>query len=221
MELPERPSSALTGGEHAPSVGTSTEPCPPPQRRDDAHWYAAENGFASVSAMERCHRPIVALASAALAGRTGNVLDLGCGNGALLRKILEANAGVKGYGIERDPSRLRRAPRLDPSFATNLVEGDMFESEEVFPSGRRYCLALLMPGRFLEAPSQLACRLRRLVAERCDQILLYAYGEWLQRHGNLGSLAARAGFRLLSPVDSVRASLAVVTREEGGSNRAR
>ena len=50
-------------------------------------WYATDNGFDSIAAMEDAHRPIVTAAVAALAGRRGDVVDLGCGNGALLDKI--------------------------------------------------------------------------------------------------------------------------------------
>ena len=50
-------------------------------------WYATDNGFDSIAAMEDAHRPIVTAAVAALAGRGGDVVDLGCGNGALLDKI--------------------------------------------------------------------------------------------------------------------------------------
>src|SRR5262249_60998040 len=57
---------------------------PPPD------WYATDNGFGSVAAMDAAHEPIVAAAARVLGGAGGDVLDLGCGNGALLKKILAA-----------------------------------------------------------------------------------------------------------------------------------
>ena len=47
-------------------------------------WYASDNGFSSEDAMDAAHAPVVGAAVTALAGTGGDVLDLGCGNGALL-----------------------------------------------------------------------------------------------------------------------------------------
>lgn len=173
-------------------------------------WYASDNGFPSLAAMENAHRPVVEVARAALAGKGGNVLDLGCGNGALLHQIRKASLGAVPCGVELEPSRLEHARLLLPEFATNFVLGDGFESDAIWADGRRYPLVLLMPGRLLEAGPERAARLRQRLRERCDALLVYAYGDWLRRYRNLEGLARRAGLVLLSAGPDVTASLATL-----------
>src|SRR5262245_31352270 len=160
-------------------------------------WYATDNGFSSNIAMANHHEPIVKLATSALLKKAGNVLDLGCGNGALLRKIHQANPEIVPFGIDMDPSRVEHAYLVNPDFAHNFTAGDIFESDQVWPQGRRYALAIVMPGRFLEAGVEQAAKLHERLMEHCDQILVYAYGDWLTRYQNLEGLARRTGFSLL------------------------
>src|SRR5437867_2880150 len=101
--------------------------------------------------MDTAHRPIVALATAALAGTGGNVLDLGCGNGALLKKMHEAIPDSVPFGIDIVRTHIEHAAELNPQFATNFISGDLFESDLIWPGGRTYALVILMPGRLLEA----------------------------------------------------------------------
>jgi SAM-dependent methyltransferase len=162
-------------------------------------WYATDNGFSSRTGMDRAHEPVVDLARATVRGRGGNVLDLGCGNGALLRKILQANPRIVPFGIDVERSRVAHAQELLPDFRANFVVGDLFESEELWADGRRYALALLMPGRFLEADAERAKWLREKLEAQCDQLLIYAYGDWLTRFGDLRGLAREAGLKLVSP----------------------
>jgi len=170
--------------------------------------YQAENEFSSNIAMAIDHEPIVKLAVSAFLEKGGNVLDLGCGNGILLREIHQANSGIVPFGIDMDPSRVEHAQLANPDFARNFTVGDMFESDQVWPKGRRYGLAVVMPGRFLEAGAEQAARLRGRLMEHCDQILVYASGEWLTRYQNLEGLASRAGFSLLGSSLEATASLA-------------
>ena len=159
-------------------------------------WYASDNGFTSIAAMSEAHRPVVEAAAAALKRRGGAVLDLGCGNGALLEKLMAAAPGVVPYGIESDPSRVAHARELHPSHPDHFAVGDLFEHSEVWDEPGRFALAILMPGRLLEAGPARAAPLIERLRERCDQILVYAYGDWLDRHGNLDGLATAAGFSL-------------------------
>src|SRR5262249_4817130 len=173
-------------------------------------WYASDNGFQSRLAMDRAHKPIVELATATLDGKGGNILDLGCGNGALLRKIHEANPEIVPIGIELDPTRLEHARALHPQFADHFTLGDMFESDALWPSSRRYALAILMPGRLLEAGPERAARLKSRLREHCDHLLVYAYGDWRTRYRDLQGLASEAGGSLLCPDTDPSASLAHV-----------
>jgi SAM-dependent methyltransferase len=171
-------------------------------------WYASDNGFPSRAEMDTAHQPIVALATAALSGTGGNVLDLGCGNGALLKKIHEANPGSVPFGIDIAPTRIEDAAALNPPFAAHFVSGDLFESDLPWPGGRRYALVILMPGRLLEAGPHRAVKLRKRLHEACAQLLVYAYDDWLAQHGTLANLAAKAGISLRCRDADAVASLA-------------
>ncbi|MBN1993733.1 MAG: methyltransferase domain-containing protein [Anaerolineae bacterium] len=179
-------------------------------RPPEPAWYAADNGFNSRLAMEQAHRPVIELATATLAGQSGNILDLGCGNGALLRQICQVNPGLAPFGLEFDPGRVEHARELQPDYAENFSQGDIFASEWPWPDGRRYALAILMPGRLLETGSGRAARLKARLAQHCDHLLVYAYGDWLTRYGDLPGLAGQAGLKLLKTNAPATAGLAMV-----------
>jgi SAM-dependent methyltransferase len=170
-----------------PSVASSR---PPPD------WHFTDNGFSSAATMEACHVPIVDVVATTLAGRGGAVLDLGCGNGALLERIQAACPNSVPVGIDADPERIAHARTRLPGYADRFVVGDLFDSEAIWPPDRRYALALVMPGRLLEAGLEQASRLRARLRAHCDQVVAYAYGDWLIRYGGLRGLAEAAGLRL-------------------------
>jgi SAM-dependent methyltransferase len=173
-------------------------------------WYAADNGFASVAALKRAAQPIVEVATAALGTAASTVLDVGCGNGARLKEIREANPQCVPFGIDVDPRRVEHARVLFPEFADNFVAGDPLEDDELWAGGRRYTLVLLMPGMLLEAGPRRAAKLKWRLAECCDQLLVYAYGDWLTKYHDLQGLARRAGLALLSAGSAVTACLATL-----------
>ena len=77
----------------------------------------------------------------------------------------------------------------------------MFTDERVWAAREEYSLALLMPGRLIEAgPARSRVLLQRL-RERCRRVLVYAYGDWLTRYGGLGELCGRVGLALGSTPD--------------------
>jgi hypothetical protein len=163
-------------------------------------WYAADNGFTTIAAMDAAQTPILKIANAFLAATPGSVLDLGCGNGALLKKLHDANPAIIPFGVESEPDRIAHARELLPAFAQNFVRGDMYNTDDWGASGRRYTLALFMPGRLLEAGPAKAARLRAWLKQNCDHLLVYAYGDWLTRQGpsgNLKTLVGEAGLELL------------------------
>jgi hypothetical protein len=133
----------------------------------------------------------------------GAVLDLGCGNGALLGKVRAAAPGVVPFGIDRDAQRLAHAGALFPAFPAHFWCGDLGESEAPWSDVRRYTLALLMPGRLLEVPPDRAAWLRARLRAACDRLLVYAYDDWRARYGSLRGLVDRAGLRLLRDEESV------------------
>ena len=173
-------------------------------------WYATDNGFPTVAAMDSAHEPILMTTNPVLAESCGMVLDLGCGNGALLKKLLDASPSIVPFGIDVEAGRIAHARELLPRFADNFVAGNLFDLELVWPEGRRYALALLMPGRLIEVDPAQAAALRARLRNQCDRILIYAYGDWITRHGNLKGLAAAAGLKLIDGVDGLTAGFAEV-----------
>jgi hypothetical protein len=89
------------------------------------------------------------------------------------------------------------------------VDGDMFDSDQPWVEGRRYALALLMPGRLLETDELRATALRERIRRRCDRVLVYAYGDWLTLAGDLTNLAREAGLTVAGP-DGQQAALIVM-----------
>lgn len=174
-------------------------------------WYASDNGFNTRAAMDEAHRPIVELAVEAL-GDIGTVLDLGCGNGALLKKIHTQRPGVIPFGMDFEPHKLAHACELQPDFQENFLAGSMFESVPL-DADTIYSLIILMPGRLLEVDADRAGRLRGWLRGHFEHLLVYAYGEWLTDHGSLSGLTGKAGFKLVKQHPSGAAGLARIIRD--------
>jgi SAM-dependent methyltransferase len=140
-------------------------------------WYATDNVFESRLHMEWCHSPIVDLAVRTLAGHRGNIVDLGCGNGALLRTVCRANPLIDPFGVDREATAIAHARLLLPRHADHFVQGDLFEDARPWSSGRRYLLALLSVSRLREAGRERAAVLLGRIAACCDDLLLYTYSD--------------------------------------------
>lgn len=171
-------------------------------------WYASDNGFRGSFAMHNAHKPIIELATAILSGKGGNVLDLGCGNGVLLKKIFMANPEIVPFGIELEVSKIEHARVLNSQFADNFTTDDMFECDLIWPKGRHYTLAILMPGRLLETEPERAAKLKNRLKEYCDHVLVYVYEDSLTRYRNMQNLAHKVGIMLMSADPATTASLA-------------
>jgi SAM-dependent methyltransferase len=149
--------------------------------------------------MDNAHNPILALVLATLSNREGNILDIGCGNGALLKKLYEANPQTIPFGIEIEPSKIQHGQELLPQFVSNLVCGDVFEEDSIWADDRHYALAILMPGRIIEAEdAEKVAKLKERIEKQCENLLIYAYGDWLTRYENLAGLAQQAGIKFLA-----------------------
>ena len=157
------------------------------------HWRYQENGFTSLQAMHSLHAPIVAFVHEVLGESGGSVLDLGCGNGALLGKISERCSNIEPFGVESNSLAVQHARQTLAAFYSNVTVGDIFD-ESVWTSGRRYALTLLMPGRLLEVDTAKAARLVERIEANSDAVVLYAYPD--RARGVLAALAAKAGLHL-------------------------
>lgn len=158
---------------------------PPPARRPDPNFWL-DNGFGSLKPMQRAHRAIIAVRPPE---SSRIVLDLGCGNGHLAQQL--AGAGGKAIGVEADPVRAQRAENL----LDEVLNADIFD---VDLSAWSPDLTLLMPGRLVELiRAELPARLEPDFATRLramgGELLVYAYGDWLEKHGSLEDLCKAAG----------------------------
>jgi hypothetical protein len=165
-------------------------------------WFAADNGFASVADMIVAHQPIVdAVVGHVPPGGIISVVDLGCGNGALLAALCDRSPVLRPVGVERTADRLAHAPVVLPRPDAQWHLGDMFASSHLWSSQRRAGIVLLMLGRLLEAPPRRVSALRRSLRDNADIVLGYAYSDWLARHGDLAALCAAADVTPLRQLD--------------------
>lgn len=152
-------------------------------------WYWVENGFTSADAMDKAHRPVVEAVLAAIGtAPEAKVLDLGAGNGALLKRIIEHRRGVVGYLVEINRQAVDHARKLG---FLNTWQGDLFDFP--FPDAP-YDVALFMPGRLIERSERAREFVEKLRAAS-RRVVLYAYGDWLKRHGHLQGLMQAAGLQ--------------------------
>lgn len=159
--------------------------------------------------MEQCHQPILELVKSTFDGKPATVFDLGCGNGALLKKICNDNTNVVPFGIDINETRIAHAHELHPSFVENFVAGNIFEQNPLW-NNSRYSLIILMPGRFLEVQSAQREFMLRQLQNFSDKLIVYAYDDWLIKYGGLVSLAEQAGLKLMSNSPDLKAGLAVI-----------
>jgi hypothetical protein len=79
------------------------------------------NGFRSREIKDSAHLPLLEAISRSLAGLEGAVLDLGCGDGTLLKKITELVPNTVPYGIDIRDSAVATARKSMPQFAKKLL----------------------------------------------------------------------------------------------------
>lgn len=137
-----------------------------------------DNGFSSRKAMDEAHEVIARVAPPS----PQSVLDLGCGNGVLARRL--AGTG-KAVGVELDPARANRAKkRLD-----EVVTGDLFDAQ----TAKSGDLVVFMPGRLFEADGNRDGFIQALSMQR--DVLIYMYGDWVDKYGSLQNLCNKSGLK--------------------------
>lgn len=173
-------------------------------------WYHTDNGFSSTFTMDKAHKPVVDLVSSMCRrDQIINILDLGCGNGALLKKINETCPNTRPFGIDYDPLKIEHAQILIPKWKDNFIVSDIFDNQ-IWYHESRFKVVILMPGRLIETANlEQIRRLKRQIENHCDNLVIYAYGNWLIQYENLNGLAKRAGIRLISPCIENRASAGI------------
>lgn len=164
------------------------------QEDSSATWQYTDNGFSSAAVMQELHRPIVSLARNAMAKESGNILDLGCGNGTLLGKLCDGRPDLIPYGIDSNEVAVAHARQLWPQFAHNFAEGDFFDVDLWSNETRNYRLVLLMLGRLLEVPREKATRLLHSLRLSSSKVLAYTYPDWGEQ--SLEAIAQQFGLEL-------------------------
>jgi len=152
-------------------------------------WYFRDNGFFSKHSMDAAHTPILALTNQCLDGVTGRVIDLGCGNGALMRKLWQTHPLIVPGGVEIDLAKVEHAHVLLSEFANQFVVADMFASDAVWDTKSPYGLVILMLGRLTEVPTEKAVWLMERLQACASQLLVYAYDDYLRSYGSLQQMA--------------------------------
>lgn len=141
------------------------------------------NGFGSAHAMETAHSTLLATLAET---KPGSLLDLGCGTGKFLERAKALGWTVAG--LENDSVRAGAAQV--PVRRGNLFDLTVWDGE--------WDVVLVMPGRLLEGipdtmTRAVADQFRAALMKRARTVLLYAYGDWLEKFGGLGPLAAEVG----------------------------
>jgi hypothetical protein len=125
------------------------------------------NGFKSKSTMSAAHSFIVSvLADSKIHGK---VLDLGCGDGTLLKRIQAAHPDTKLLGVDYSESVIEDiAPGVIPYHA-NIFDFNYWEEVD---------LVLLSSQRLFEAEPYRGSALMEVISNFTKRLLLYNYGEW-------------------------------------------
>ncbi|AMV25189.1 trans-aconitate 2-methyltransferase [Gemmata sp. SH-PL17] len=166
---------------------------------EQSEWYHRDNGFSTHYAMSKSHAALVRSAVEYLAANDGNrvshVLDLGCGNGALLRTLLRAYPSLAPAGIDISEQKIDHARSLHPAHVSNFMTGNLFDITlltRLPPSP----LVLLMIGRLTEAAPEQAKTLLAAMQQQHAHVLLYAYDDYIRGKEPFAALAAKIGVSL-------------------------
>ncbi len=175
-------------------------------------WYYLDNGFSSMQAMYNAHKPVVNLASNVLQEIKGEVkiLDLGCGNAALLKNISNIVNHCTPFGVDIEAKKINNAKQLLPAYKENFYCGNIFDTEMQWFNGTTYDLVILMPGRLLECSPEQAKQLRHYIATHASKLLIYTYSDVQENYGNLGALAKKTGLNVLNEQKNSLACLAEI-----------
>lgn len=123
-----------------------------------------DNGFSSREAMEAGHEMIISVIRKHMesGGHTGSLIDLGAGNGELLRKL------GRGIGLESDTGRVDRRVWNGVRF------GRIQDAAEIF-CAQRFAVAIISARRFEELNDQEIRNLGVWLEHSVDSVIVYQY----------------------------------------------
>ena len=153
---------------------------------DTSMW--EENGFSNKEAMDHFHQVIIDAIGNPSFIPAGNVLDLGCGNGVLLERVVGLRSDLVPHGVEVDNQRYISAK--DNLYYGVVNNGNMFDlSTWNEPS---YSMVLLMPGRLIENP-QHAEQVKNRLYEVTDLLLINLTSDWTQKYETIENIMNKTG----------------------------
>lgn len=141
----------------------------------------SDNGFSTAEAMIKAHSVVLeAVLKAYCDGvnvENQKIIDLGCGNGKLLQRILEISPWLVPCGVESDEKRYQKAARRLLRHNPDLHHCNIYDGLYWTPP---YGLALLSLNRLREANKSDARELLRRLSRDCEWVVLYSYdnSEW-------------------------------------------
>jgi hypothetical protein len=169
----------------------------PDMRSEFGSWYYKDNGFTSALAMKQAHDVLIEMAEQIPRKGFNRVIDFGCGNGVLLRKIVCPHKGCAPFGMDVVPARTVRAQQIHAEYAANFEVCSMFDPfAQWLLSDRAYSLGIFMVGRLLEVSDCRRADFLAAIRSRCTYLLTYFYGGWREPAANFSKLAQRCRLSL-------------------------
>jgi SAM-dependent methyltransferase len=127
------------------------------------------NGFSSRAGMEQAHDVLLEALEGTELDPGSDVLDLGCGNGLLVEKVVTRYVGVTPHGVELNTERAKAAyDRLPGGF---VFLGDI---RDLGLWDQEYDLIIFMPGRLKEMSEDDRLKVMQQLI-KAPRILLYTY----------------------------------------------
>ena len=189
-------------------------------------WYWHDNGFRSRESMEQAHAALVDGCMGIVmdcAAPTPRILDLGCGNGALLRSLRE-KLSMQGrdsvlYGIDSNPMSVAHSKRILVGDRATILRGDMFDRAlPIWSDSLPFDVAILMPGRLSEVDVERRTAFLRALGSNARHIVCYCYSEWATNETHFEELIERSGLEFLHRLGVPRVALARVRAARGSES---
>ena len=148
-------------------------------------WLWKENGFESKESMDSSHKPVLNLIKGL--NSVSNIMDLGCGNGYLLKK-----SGLVPYGIDTNPKAIKHAKNhILPLYSSHFYVKNINELQW----NEKFDVVVVSIGRFFEMNKREVNNLKRSLSSYARNIVVYAYSDWLDKAENLKSLCRNFKFK--------------------------
>ena len=158
--------------EHYPEHGAAGNSFPflrihPVKFRSKPPFY---NGFTSEEAMREAHNFILSVLPNVIGGGIkGKILDLGCGDGTLLREIQYRNPETELYGVDQDASHIKHGRLGIKYYQTRIDQFLVWQDFDVI---------LIAIQRLHELPLPSAQQLLERIHGNTKELLIYSYDGW-------------------------------------------